>query len=342
MTYGWFCWFCWCNSCDLFPSPWACTKDHLDSNIHEQWIRRPQHHGVWTWENCWVFFQQRHGGVVVNLLSTFYFPKTRNTLKPQPGGWENWKHNWVSPPGWGFKVCLEFPIQAGISESHWVPSGNQVHSNAAAHPLGSFGSNPTIWSLLWVEDDGLWSRCLSVLCVFFPPRRQQLVTPLIWQRLLHTFLLVGNMEKNNHDFFWVTFDGLKIVLQVYSGMRVLFWAMVLLVATWFHLADPLGLHDRNHSMKLPMETCEFFVWCLSCVLFWDHVIDISLHYGTLQLLVCVGAMLYETDGLPVLGHRNRSGGLCTSKYFFRHEKCFTKNPRLEPSKSKVQLSFARA
>ena len=24
------------------------TKDHLDSNIHEQWVRRPQYNGVWT------------------------------------------------------------------------------------------------------------------------------------------------------------------------------------------------------------------------------------------------------------------------------------------------------
>ena len=154
MTYGWFCWFCWCNSCDLFPFPIHRTGGACFDAPRITWILTSMSSESVDLNTMVCEPEKISFGFSIpplrssSKLSNFISQKLETPWNFSLGG-ENWKHNWVSL-------------------SHWVPfSGNQVHSNAAAHPLGSFGSNPTIWSLLWVEDDGLWSRCLNVLCVFF-------------------------------------------------------------------------------------------------------------------------------------------------------------------------------
>lgn len=123
-------------------------------------------------------------------------------------------------------------------------------------------------------------------------------------------------KKTPKDFVGVTFWWTQNGVQVYSGMRVLFWAMVLLVATWWTLADPLqAWQEPLNETALKRD----FLFVFLRVLMWDH--DISLLYGILQLLVCVGAML---------------GGLC--KYLFRHEKSLTKKLG-EYDQTKVRSNF---
>ena len=125
------------------------TKDHLDSNIHEQWVRRPQYNGVWTLAfqdtklHCWSTKLLRCDSRSRTLrgVRLFLFFATK-------------KHHlfFGGEVGKPLESPWPFPFFSGR---------NQVHPNAAAHPLGSFGSNPAIRSLLWVEDDGLWSPRLS-------------------------------------------------------------------------------------------------------------------------------------------------------------------------------------
>ena len=201
MTYGWSCWFCWCNSCDLFPFPnmhapritWILTSMSSESVDLNTMVCEPEKIvGVFPTTplrsssklTIQIFISQKletpwnlslGGGKIGNTMS---FPP-RLRFQGVFG---------ISHPGWNFRVSLSPFRKPGSFECCGSPA----------------------W-FVWFEPYDLkssmswrwWSleplpQC--ALC-FFSPRRQQLVTPLIWQRLLHTFLLVGNMEKNNHDFF---------------------------------------------------------------------------------------------------------------------------------------------
>lgn len=157
------------------------TKDHLDSNIHEQWVRRPQYNGVWTLAfqdtklHCWSTKLLRCDSRSRTLrgVRLFLFFATK-------------KHHlfFGGEVGKPLESPWPFPFFSGR---------NQVHPNAAAHPLGSFGSNPAIRSLLWVEDDGLWSPRLSGVTSYAVGYDKG---------KLYFCLLVGNMKKNTKGFCW--------------------------------------------------------------------------------------------------------------------------------------------